>query len=138
MIGFVDHVQAAVVPISALTAWQGLFVRAHVEFGSKVLIHGGAGAVGSFAVQLAHQRGAYVIATTSAHNLDSVRSLGADETIDYRATRFEAAVKDIDVVLDTVVGDTLKRSWSVLRNGGKVVTIAADSEGATDPDRQAA
>ena len=83
------HVESAVVPISALTAWQGLFEKAKLERGERVLIHGGAGGVGTFAVQLARWRGAHVIATASAGNLDFVHSLGADEVIDYRATRFE-------------------------------------------------
>jgi NADPH:quinone reductase-like Zn-dependent oxidoreductase len=124
----VDHTQAAVVPISALTAWQGLFQHAGLRAGQRVLIHGAAGGVGSFATQLAHHRGAYVIGTASAHNLDFVRELGADEIIDYKASRFEEAVRDVDVVFDAVGGDTLQRSWGVLRQGGKLVTVAAGSE----------
>lgn len=130
----IDHVQASVVPISALTAWQGLFERANLSAGQRVLIHGAAGAVGAFAVQLAHYRGAFVIGTCSAHNIDFVREMGADEIIDYKATPFDEVVKDVDVVFDTVGGDTLRRSWNVLKQGGKVITIAADSEGATDSD----
>lgn len=128
-----DHVQAAVVPISALTAWQALFERASLRTGQRVLIHGAAGSVGSFAVQLARWRGVHVIGTASAHNLEFVRELGADEVIDYRATRFEDIVRDIDAVLDTVGGETLNRSWGVLKSGGKLVTIAAQSEGTQDP-----
>ncbi len=123
-----DHVQAAVVPISALTAWQGLFDRAGLQSGQRILIHGGSGAVGTFAVQLAHWRGAHVIATTSGGNLDFVHSLGADEVIDYQTTRFEDEVRDVDVVFDTVGGATLNRSWNVLRANGKLVTIASPSE----------
>jgi len=93
-----DRFHAAVVPISALTAWQGLFEKAQLEPGQRVLIHGAAGGVGTFAVQLARWRGAYVIATASTANLDFVRSLGANEVLDYRNTRFEDAVKDVDVV----------------------------------------
>src|SRR5512143_53 len=97
-----DHVQASVVPISALTAWQGLFARARLAAGQRVLVHGGAGAVGVFAVQLAHWRGAHVIATVSRHNADLVRGLGADEAIDYRAVRFEDVAGEVDVVFDGV------------------------------------
>ncbi|MEO6994772.1 MAG: NADP-dependent oxidoreductase [Lacunisphaera sp.] len=132
------HTQAAVVPISALTAWQALVTRGAVQRGQRVLIHGGSGGVGVFAVQLARQRGAHVIATASAANLDFVRSLGADEVIDYRATRFEQAVRDVDFVLDSVGGETLERSWNVLRPGGKLITIAAQSESASDVRHRAA
>jgi NADPH:quinone reductase-like Zn-dependent oxidoreductase len=124
----VDHVTAAVVPISALTAWQGLTERAKLARGERVLIHGAAGSVGLFAVQLARGIGAYVIATVSAHNAEFARGLGADEAIDYRARPFEDAAPGVDVVFDTVGGDTLARSWRILRPGGRVVTIAADAE----------
>ena len=128
-----DHVQSAVVPISALTAWQGLFGRAKLERGQRILIHGAAGGVGIFAVQLAHRCGAQVIATASSANLDFVRELGADRVIDYHKTRFEEVVRDLDVVFDTVGGDTLERSWGVLGKGGRLVTIAAQSGGAAGP-----
>jgi len=128
-----DHAQAAVVPISALTAWQALFERARLRAGQRVLIHGAAGSVGSFAVQLARWCGAHVIGTASAQNLDFVRALGADEVIDYRATRFEESVRDMDAVLDTVGGETLQRSWGVLKSSGTLVTIAAQSEGTQAP-----
>jgi NADPH:quinone reductase-like Zn-dependent oxidoreductase len=127
-----DHSKAAVVPISALTAWQGLFERCKLKAGERVLIHGGAGGVGVFAVQLARWCGAHVIATASAHNLDFVRSLGAHEVIDYQATHFDQLARDIDVVFDAVGGETLVQSWNVLRPGGRVVTIAAQSEAASD------
>jgi NADPH:quinone reductase-like Zn-dependent oxidoreductase len=94
-----------------------------------VLIHGAAGGVGSFAVQLARRQRAHVIATASAANSDFVKALGADEVIDYQITRFETIAGDVDVVLDTVGGDTRDRSWGVLRKGGRLVTIAADAEG---------
>lgn len=126
------HVEAASVPIAALTAWQGLFDRAKLQPGERVLVHGGAGSVGVFAVQLARNRGAHVIATASAGNLDFVAELGAEQVIDYRAHRFEESVKDIDVVFDTVGGETLQRSWNVCAPGGRVVTIAATGENATD------
>ena len=103
------HEQAAVAPISALTAWQGLLGRGKLSPGQRVLIHGGAGGVGVFAVQLARWRQAHVIATASAGNIEFVRSLGADEVIDYRATPFEKVVRDVDVIFDCVGGDTLER-----------------------------
>src|SRR5689334_20716132 len=123
----VDHIHAAATPISALTAWQGLFERSGLVAGQRVLIHGAAGGVGTFAVQLARWRGARVTVTASAANIDFVRSLGADEVIDYRAERFEDVVRDVDVVFDTVGGETLDKSWSVLKPGGRLVT-AADSQ----------
>jgi NADPH:quinone reductase-like Zn-dependent oxidoreductase len=126
-------VQAAVVPISALTAWPALFARARLRAGQRVLIHGAAGSVGSFAVQLARWRVGHVTGTASAQHLDVVRALGADEVIDYRATRFEERVRDLEAVLDTVGGETLQRSWGVLKSGGTLVTIAAQSEGTQDP-----
>jgi NADPH:quinone reductase-like Zn-dependent oxidoreductase len=128
-----DHNQAAVVPISALTAWQGLFDRVHLSEKQRVLIHGAAGGVGSFAVQLARHRNAHVIATTSAGNIELVKSLGADEVIDYRERPFETAVRDVDVVFDTVGGETRDRSWGVLNKTGQMVTIATDAERFTDP-----
>ena len=128
-----EHVQAAVVPISALTAWQALFEHARLRAGQRVLIHGAAGSVGSFAVQLARWRGVHVIGTASAQNLDFVRALGADEVLDYQVTQFEECVRDMDAVLDTVGGETLKRSWGVLKSSGTLVTIATQSEGTQDP-----
>ena len=107
--------------------------RVQLSEGQRVLIHGAAGGVGSFAVQLARYKRAHVIATASAANADFVRALGADEVIDYRTTPFEAVVRDVDVVLDTVGGDTRDRSWGVPRKGGRLVTIAADAERLNDP-----
>jgi NADPH:quinone reductase-like Zn-dependent oxidoreductase len=126
------HGQAASVPIGALTAWQGLFDRAKLKSGERVLVHGGAGAVGVFAVQLARYAGASVIATASSANLEFVASLGAEQVLDYRASRFEQVLSDIDVVFDTVGGDTLQRSWRVLKPSGRMITIAASEENATD------
>jgi NADPH:quinone reductase-like Zn-dependent oxidoreductase len=134
----VDHIHAAATPISALTVWQGLVERAGLAAGQRVLIHGAAGGVGTFAVQLARWRGAHVTGTASATNLDFVRSLGADDVIDYRAERFEDKVQDVDVVFDTVGGDTLERSWGVLKPGGKLVTVAASGEQTTDERIRAA
>jgi NADPH:quinone reductase-like Zn-dependent oxidoreductase len=126
------HEAAATVPIGALTAFQGLVERAKVVSGERVLVHGGAGAVGLYAVQLAHLRGAYVIATASAHNRDFVKQLGANDVIDYKASPFEEEVRDVDVVFDAVGGATLDRSWRVLKPNGRMVTIAADSESTND------
>jgi NADPH:quinone reductase-like Zn-dependent oxidoreductase len=127
-----SHEAAASVPIGALTSWQGLIDRAKLEPGERVLVHGGAGAVGLYAVQLAHIRGAHVITTVSTQDIDFVKRLGADEAIDYKASRFEKEVRDVDVVFDAVGGDTLERSWGVLKAGGRMITIAAASEGAAD------
>jgi NADPH:quinone reductase-like Zn-dependent oxidoreductase len=134
----IDHVHAALIPISALTAWQGLFDHARLAGGQHVLIHGAAGGVGSFAVQFAHAHGARVSATAGAYNLNFVRNLGADQVIDYRAERFEERVQGVDVVFDTVGGDTLRRSWDVLKSGGRMVTIAVSEEASQDERTQKA
>jgi len=118
-----DHSSAATVPLSALTAWQALFDHARLALGQRVLIHGAAGGVGSFAVQLARWRGAHVIGTASARNGDFVRKLGVDDVVDHGTTPFETVVRDVDVVLDTVGGTVTERSWSVLRRNGLRVTI---------------
>lgn len=120
-----DYVQAAAVPLSALTAWQALFEHASLVAGQTVLIHGAAGGVGVFAVQLAHWAGAHVIATASARNRDFLHELGANEVIDYTTTRFEDVVHDADIVLDTVGGDTLERSWNVMKKGGVLVSVVS-------------
>jgi NADPH:quinone reductase-like Zn-dependent oxidoreductase len=133
-----SHIQSASVPISALTAWQGLFDRAKLQAGERVLVHGGAGAVGIFAVQLARSSGAHVIATASEQNLAFVSELGADEVIDYRKERFEDRAGKIDVVFDTVGNETLRRSWGVLKKDGRMITIASDVEGTADPKLKAA
>lgn len=121
-----DYIQAAALPIATLTAWQTLFDEAQLGKGQTVLIHGAAGGVGSMAVQLAKWRGAQVIGTASAHNLAFLRELGADRVIDYPTTRFETLVQGVDVVLDTVGGETLDRSWTTLKPGGMLVSIADD------------
>ena len=121
----IPHEQAAALPLSALTAWQALFEHAHLAAGQAVLIHGGAGGVGTLALQLARWRGARVLATASARDTALVRSLGAGEVIDYHATRFEDKLRDIDVVLDTIGGETRERSWRVLRKGGVLVTLVS-------------
>ena len=133
-----SHAEAASVPIGALTAWQGLFDRAELQPGERVLIHGGAGSVGNFAIQLAKQAGAHVITTASARHAGFLAGLGADEVIDYHTGRFEERLSDLDVVFDGVGGETLRRSWSVLHPGGRLVTIAANSEGTPDERTKAA
>jgi len=120
-----DFERAAAVPLSALTAWQALFDHAALAPGQRVLIHGASGGVGSYAVQLARWRGAHVIATASPTNFDFAKELGANEVIDYTSSRFETRVREVDVVLDTIGGDTLERSWGVLRPGGIMVTLPA-------------
>ncbi|MBL8266140.1 NADP-dependent oxidoreductase [Steroidobacter sp.] len=115
--------EAAGIPTASLAAWRTLITNGDIKRGQRVLIHGGAGGVGSTAVQLAHWRGAHVIATASERNHDYLKSIGADEVIDYRTTRFEDVVKDVDVVLDNVGGDTLQRSPAVLKEGGTLLTI---------------
>jgi NADPH:quinone reductase-like Zn-dependent oxidoreductase len=127
------HAETATIPIGALTAWQGLFDHAKLQPEQRVLIHGGAGAVGIFAVQLAHHHGAYVIATASTPTLGLVKQLGADEVIDYKTSRFQDLVRDIDVVFDTVGGETRDLSLPILKPQGRMITIAADAESSTDP-----
>lgn len=119
----IDHTQAGALPLVSLTAWQALVEYADVRPGQRVLIHAAAGGVGHVAVQIAKARGAYVIGTASAGKHAFLRSLGADELIDYRETDFADAVKDVDVVLDTLGGETSVRSLRVLRPGGIVVSI---------------
>jgi len=119
-----NHTHAASVPVVAMTAWQMVFDLAQLSSGQAVLVHGGAGNVGGYAVQLAKRAGAMVIATASVENDSYVRRLGADGVIDYRARRFEERVKGIDAVLDTVGGETLDRSYGVLKRGGIIVSSA--------------
>lgn len=126
------HAEAASVPIGALTAWQGLIDRAKLQAGERILIHGGSGGVGVYAIQFAKRIGAHITTTGSTRNFDFLRELGADETIDYHTERFEEKVRDMDVVFDVMGGDTLHRSWDVLKPDGRMVTIAAASEGTND------
>ncbi|MET9831030.1 NADP-dependent oxidoreductase [Streptomyces sp. NPDC006385] len=119
----IDHTQAGALPLVSLTAWQALVEYADVRPGQRVVIHAAAGGVGHVAVQIAKARGAYVIGTASAGKHAFLRSLGADELIDYRETDFADAVKEVDVVLDTLGGETSVRSLRVLRPGGIVVSI---------------
>jgi NADPH:quinone reductase-like Zn-dependent oxidoreductase len=129
-----DHIQAAALPVAALTAWQALFDAGELSAGQKVLIHAAAGGVGHIAVQLAKWKGAYVIGTASGPNENFLRKIGVDEFINYRKTRFESVVQDVDVVLESVnrdiaveavPGETLERSWGVLKKNGVLVSICA-------------
>src|SRR6058998_3587773 len=117
------HIRAAAVPLAALTAWQSLFDTAQLQPGQRLLIHAGSGGVGHFAVQLAKWKGAYVFATASTKNQDLLRELGVDEPIDYTQQRFENVARNIDIVLDTLGGETQERSWSVLEKGGVLVSL---------------
>ncbi|MGW0336378.1 NADP-dependent oxidoreductase [Streptomyces sp. NPDC003011] len=119
----IDHTQAGALPLVSLTAWQALVENADLQPGQRVLIHAAAGGVGHVAVQIAKARGAYVIGTASAGKHGFLREIGVDEAIDYRETDFAEAVKDVDVVLDTLGGETSVRSLRVLRPGGIVVSI---------------
>ncbi len=116
--------EAASVPMGALTAWGAVMDTAKVEAGQRVLVHGAAGGVGNFAVQLARWKGAHVIGMASADNLEFVKLLGAEQVIDYNAVAFETVVKDMDVIIDTVGADIPERSFKVLRPGGIFVTVA--------------
>lgn len=118
-IGFIE---SAAIPTAGLAAWQSLFDIAGLERGQTVLVHGAAGGVGTFAVQFAKWKGAYVIGTASSKNAEFLKSIGCDEVIDYRNQRFEEIVSNLEVVLDTIGGDTLERSWGVLRPGGFLVS----------------
>ena len=123
-----NYIEAAAVPLAALTAWQALIDTAKLSAGQTVLIHGGSGGVGSMAIQIAKARGAKVIATASTANQELLKELGADETVDYTKTKFEDVAKDVDVVLDSVGKDTLARSYGVVRKGGIIATLVAQPD----------
>ena len=123
------HVESAAVPLAGLSAWQGLFDHGKLAAGERVLIHGAAGGVGSFAVQLAHARRAHVIGTASSGGAETARALGVDEVVDNRTARFEEALDPVDLVFDTAGGDLLQRSPAVLREGGRLVSIAEEPAG---------
>jgi NADPH:quinone reductase-like Zn-dependent oxidoreductase len=118
----IDHKAAAGVALAALTAWQGLFEHGQLQAGQRVLIHGASGGVGTFAVQMAKWRGAYVIGTASGKNTEFVKELGADEVIDYETTDFSTQVRGIDVVFDTQGGEVQEKSLNVLIQGGTIVS----------------
>ncbi|MFE0358689.1 NADP-dependent oxidoreductase [Streptomyces nigra] len=123
-----SHVEASALPIVGLTAWQGLVDLAGVSKGDRVLVHGGGGGVGHVAIQIAKALGAHVITTASGSKREFVEGFGADEVIDYTAVDFTDAVRDIDVVLDTIGGDTVERSLGVLRPGGHLVTATSEDD----------
>ena len=125
-----SHNEAAAVPLAGLTAWQALFDHAQLKKGERVLIHAGAGGVGSFAIQFAKSAGAHVIATASSGNAALVRDLGADEFVDYRAQRFDEVLAKVDVVLDTIGGDTQARSIPLLNSGGRLFSVVATPDAA--------
>ena len=129
------HEESAAVPLSALSAWQGLFDHGALEEGQRVLIHGAAGGVGHLATQLARRRGAYVIGTASPSSAELARGFGADEVLDATNGRFEDSLEPVDVVFDTVGGDLLQRSLAVIRAGGRLVSVAEEPPGVA-PDRQ--
>lgn len=119
------YVQAASVPVIAVTAWQALFDHAELKAGQTVLIHGAAGNVGAYAVQLAHRAGVRIFGTASAIDMDFVRNLGANTVIDFQTQQFEEHVRDVDAVIDLVGGETQKRSFQVLRRGGKLISAVS-------------
>src|SRR5438093_6390082 len=121
----ITFVEAAGVPLAALTGWQALIDAAKLSAGQTVLIHGGSGGVGSFAIQIAKRRGAKVIATASTPNQEFLKQLGADVAVDYTKQKFEDVARDVDVVLDSVGKDTLARSYGVLKKGGFIATLVA-------------
>ena len=122
----IDHVHAASVPLAGLTAWQGLFRYGEVKPGQRILIHGGSGGVGHFAIQFAKAKGVHVTTTVSTGHVDFVRGLGADVIIDYKKQPFEQAVKDLDMVFDLIDGETRQRSWALLKKGGILVTTLTE------------
>jgi NADPH:quinone reductase-like Zn-dependent oxidoreductase len=122
----IDFAKAAAVPLAATTAWEALIDEAKIDKGQTVLIHGGSGGVGIFAVQIAKARGCKVIATASTANQDLLKQLGVDQPIDYTKTKFENVAKDVDVVLNCVLGNTLAPSYGVVKKGGVIVSITDD------------
>jgi NADPH:quinone reductase-like Zn-dependent oxidoreductase len=121
-----DHLQAAAIPLAGQTAWQGLFRHGQLTAGQSVLIHGGSGGVGHFAIQFAKARGAYVLTTVSTENVAFARSLGADVVIDYKTQRFEDHASDLDMVFDLIDGETRERSWKLLKRGGLLVSTLTE------------
>jgi NADPH:quinone reductase-like Zn-dependent oxidoreductase len=126
----ISHEEAASVPLAGLTAWQALVTKGNIKEGDKVLIHAGSGGVGTLAIQIAKHFGAFVATTTSAKNVELVKDLGADLVIDYTSQAFEGEVSNYDLVFDTIGGETLSRSFEVLKKGGTVVSVKdQDKEG---------
>jgi NADPH:quinone reductase-like Zn-dependent oxidoreductase len=120
-----NFIEAASAPIGTVTAWQMLFDYGHITAGQTVLVHGAAGNVGGYAVQLASQAGLHVVATAAATDLDYVRGLGAERVVDYKKERFEESLNGVDIVLDTVGGETQERSLRVLKPGGILVSVVS-------------
>jgi len=131
----VNHAEAAAIPLVALTAWQALFEVAKLQKDQTILIHAGAGGVGSIAVQLAKWRGAHIIATASDYNHNFLRELGVDVPVDYRTQNFEDFASDVDVVLDPIGGDTQIRSLQILKEGGILVSIVGLTSEGRNPSR---
>ncbi|SMX25454.1 NADP-dependent oxidoreductase [Boseongicola aestuarii] len=126
----ISHEQAASVPLAGLTAWQALVSKGNIQAGDKVLIHAGSGGVGTLAIQIAKHFGAFVATTTSGKNADLVKDLGADLVIDYTTQTFEDELSDYDLVVDTMGGETLERSFKVLKKGGTIVSVKGqDTDG---------
>jgi NADPH:quinone reductase-like Zn-dependent oxidoreductase len=121
-----DHVHATAIPLAGLTAWQGLFRHGRLKEGQSVLIHGGSGGVGHFAIQFAKARGARVLTTVSTNNVKFARELGADVVIDYKTQRFEDHASDLDMVFDLIDGETRERSWALLKKGGVLVSTLTE------------
>ena len=131
----VNHAEAAAIPLVALTAWQALFEVAKLQKGQTILIHAGAGGVGSIAVQLAKWRGAHIVATAADYNHNFLRELGVDVPVDYRTQNFEDFASDVDVVLDPIGGDTQVRSLQILKEGGILVSIVGLTSEGRNPSR---
>lgn len=123
-----SHAEAAAVPLAAITAWQGLVDHGGLQSGQRVLIHGGAGGVGHFAIQIAKAKGAWVATTCSGRDFEFVRGLGADQAIDYKADAFEEILKDIDLVFDLIGGETQDKSFNVLRHGGALISTLEEPD----------
>ncbi|MDA3851448.1 MAG: NADP-dependent oxidoreductase [Spirochaetaceae bacterium] len=119
----ITHKEAASIPLVGLTAWQALVTRGKLQKGQKVLIHAGSGGVGTLAIQMAKQLGAYVASTTSTTNVDLVKQLGADEVVDYKKQNFEDVISDYDLVIDMMGGEILEQSFKVLKKGGTLISI---------------
>jgi NADPH:quinone reductase-like Zn-dependent oxidoreductase len=122
----IDHIHAAAVPLAGQTAWQGLFRYGQVKAGQKILVHGGSGGVGHFAIQFAKARGAHVTTTVSTANVAFAQELGAHVVIDYKKQRFEQQAGDLDMVLDLIDGETRERSWALIKKGGILVTTLSE------------
>ena len=129
----INHQEAASVPLVGLTAWQALVAKGNLQKGQKVLIHAGSGGVGTLAIQMAKHLGAEVATTTSSANIELVKNLGADTVIDYKTQKFEEELSDYDLVFDMIGGETMEKSFKVLKKGGCLVSIKGqDTQGLAD------